>query len=197
MPQLTENKQNGPVLIANFEPTACARKSAQKVEGRRLCAGESAQKERIQTRIVGRQEPCMRRALPFHASAIAGSDLASKTRKKVSLDSLGGTANFAAGSDLGRKGQWPISSSGRYRLGSLMGFSFTVHCNAECHRDSQKVEVQGRRRRHCALRSPRRPLRMNPRGFTGVLEVIETKKNGKSACPSRFFDKELAAGFEF
>src|ERR1700735_4994812 len=31
MPQLTENKQNEPILIANFEPTACAGKSAQKV----------------------------------------------------------------------------------------------------------------------------------------------------------------------
>jgi hypothetical protein len=32
MPQLTENKQNEPVLIENFEPTACAGKTAQKVE---------------------------------------------------------------------------------------------------------------------------------------------------------------------
>jgi hypothetical protein len=42
MSQLIENKQNGTVLIENFEPTHCARKSAQKVEvqvrRRRLCA---------------------------------------------------------------------------------------------------------------------------------------------------------------
>ena len=46
MPQLAENKQNEPILIANFEPNHCARKSAQKVEiqRRRHCAGESAQK---------------------------------------------------------------------------------------------------------------------------------------------------------
>ena len=48
MPQLAENKQNEPILIANFEPTACADKSAQKVEvqerRRRHCAGEAAQK---------------------------------------------------------------------------------------------------------------------------------------------------------
>jgi hypothetical protein len=46
MSQLAENKQNEPVLIENFEPTHCARKSAQKVEvqerGRRLCADETA-----------------------------------------------------------------------------------------------------------------------------------------------------------
>ena len=46
MSQLTENKQNEAVLIENFEPTCCARKSAQKVEvqGRRrpLRAGEPA-----------------------------------------------------------------------------------------------------------------------------------------------------------
>jgi len=46
MPQLAENKQNEPVLIANFEPNHCARKSAQKVKGlrRRHCADEPAQK---------------------------------------------------------------------------------------------------------------------------------------------------------
>ena len=116
--------------------------------------GDSEQKEKIQTPIVGRQEPCMPLAVPFHASAIPDFDLASKARKKVSLDSLGGAANFATGSDLGRKGQWPISSSATHRRGSLMGFSFTAHCNAESLRDSQKVE----RRSH----------------------VIETKKTGRA-----------------
>src|SRR5580700_7811455 len=32
MPQPTENKQNEPILIANFEPAACAGNAAQKVE---------------------------------------------------------------------------------------------------------------------------------------------------------------------
>jgi hypothetical protein len=49
MPQLTENKQNEPILIANFEPTACADKSAQKVEvqTRLHCTGEPAQKAEV------------------------------------------------------------------------------------------------------------------------------------------------------
>src|ERR1700733_6722392 len=160
MPQLVENKQNGPVLIANFEPTACPDNSAQKVGQRRLCAGEHASaprgavKEKIQTQIVGRQEPHMRPALPFHANTIPGCDLASKARTRASLDSLGSTANFATGSDMGRKGQWPISLSATYTLGSLMGFSFTVRCNAECLRDTQKVEAP--RRRHCAREAPQK-----------------------------------------
>ena len=38
----TENKRNGPILIENFEPTACAGKSAQKVETRtRVSAGHT------------------------------------------------------------------------------------------------------------------------------------------------------------
>src|SRR5271155_1917667 len=55
MLQLTENKQQRPILIENFEPNRCARKSAQKVETRtrvssvdtpkrRHRAGEPAQK---------------------------------------------------------------------------------------------------------------------------------------------------------
>jgi hypothetical protein len=64
MPQLTENKQNEPVLIANFEPTHCARKSAQKVETRtrvssmhmhkhkqRHRAGKAARKVEVQKRL--------------------------------------------------------------------------------------------------------------------------------------------------
>jgi Lactonase, 7-bladed beta-propeller/Bacterial Ig-like domain (group 2) len=61
MPQLTENKQNEPVLIENFEPTHCARKSAQEVETRTRvssldtqqrehCAGESVQKVEVRER---------------------------------------------------------------------------------------------------------------------------------------------------
>jgi hypothetical protein len=48
MSQLAENKQNEPILIENFEPTACARKSAQEVgvqeRRRRHCAGKPPQK---------------------------------------------------------------------------------------------------------------------------------------------------------
>src|ERR1700683_594459 len=58
MPQLAENKQNRTVLIANFEPNHCARKSAcppwraQKVEiqRRKHCADEAAQKVEVQGR---------------------------------------------------------------------------------------------------------------------------------------------------
>src|ERR1700722_3236527 len=55
MPQLTENKQNHPVLIANFEPNACARNSAQKVEvqTRKHRADEPAQKVGMQPRRHG------------------------------------------------------------------------------------------------------------------------------------------------
>src|SRR6202046_2578093 len=59
MPQLTENKQNEPILIANFEPTHCARNSAQKVEAqdrtRRHCAGEPAQKVKILISFAARE----------------------------------------------------------------------------------------------------------------------------------------------
>jgi hypothetical protein len=48
MSQLTENKQNEPILIANFEPTACADKSArhggqalQQAAGKRMIEGKS------------------------------------------------------------------------------------------------------------------------------------------------------------
>ena len=46
MPQLIENKQNHPVLIANFEPNEIAKKSEQKTEiqKRKHRAGEAAQK---------------------------------------------------------------------------------------------------------------------------------------------------------
>jgi hypothetical protein len=46
MPQLIENKQNHPVLIANFEPNEIARKSEEKtkIQTRKHCAGEVAQK---------------------------------------------------------------------------------------------------------------------------------------------------------
>jgi len=71
MPQLTENKQNEPVLIENFEPTHCARKSAQKVEvqkrRRRLCAGEPAQKvekRKRESRIVETKKTGRAEALP-------------------------------------------------------------------------------------------------------------------------------------
>jgi hypothetical protein len=36
MSQLIENKQNGPVLIENFEPTSCAGNTAQAVANSRL-----------------------------------------------------------------------------------------------------------------------------------------------------------------
>ena len=53
MPQLIENKQNDPVLIANFEPNEIARKSEEKtkIQTRKHCAGEAAQKVEIQTRL--------------------------------------------------------------------------------------------------------------------------------------------------
>jgi len=61
MLQLTENKQRRPILIENFEPNRCARKSAQKVETRtrvsslhtnkrRRCAGEPAQEVEVRER---------------------------------------------------------------------------------------------------------------------------------------------------
>src|ERR1700735_3028288 len=57
MPQLTENKQNEPILIANFEPTTCADNSAQKVDvrTRRHCAGEPAQKVKILISFAARE----------------------------------------------------------------------------------------------------------------------------------------------
>src|SRR5271156_5176326 len=62
MLQLTENKQNEPVLIENFEPNRCARKSAQGVEvqkRRRLpCAGQAAQK--VERRRLRADEPAQR-----------------------------------------------------------------------------------------------------------------------------------------
>src|SRR5271163_718235 len=58
MSQLTENKQNGLILIENFEPTACAGKSAQKVETR----------TRVSTMLTQRQRPCALR----HSSGQAG-----------------------------------------------------------------------------------------------------------------------------
>jgi hypothetical protein len=52
MPQLTENKQNDPVVLANFEPNRIATKSGQKtkIKIREHCAGNAAQKIEIQTR---------------------------------------------------------------------------------------------------------------------------------------------------
>ena len=52
MSQLIENKQNDPVLIANFEPNEVATKSGQKtkIQTRKHCADEPAQKVEIQTR---------------------------------------------------------------------------------------------------------------------------------------------------
>ena len=46
MSQLIENKQNHPVLIANFEPNEIARKSEEKtkIQTRKYCAGNPAQK---------------------------------------------------------------------------------------------------------------------------------------------------------
>ena len=71
MSQLTENKQNEAVLIENFEPTRCARKSAQKVRvqgrRRRLCADESAQKvekRKRESRIVETEKTGRAEALP-------------------------------------------------------------------------------------------------------------------------------------
>src|ERR1700735_2795132 len=57
MPQLTENKQNEPILIANFEPTTCADNSAQKVQDRtrRHRAGEPAQKVKILISFAARE----------------------------------------------------------------------------------------------------------------------------------------------
>jgi hypothetical protein len=44
MPQLIENKQNHPILIANFEPNEIATKSGQKtkVQTRKHCADKPA-----------------------------------------------------------------------------------------------------------------------------------------------------------
>src|SRR5271155_1149784 len=82
MLQLTENKQHGPVLIENFEPNRCARKSAQgvevqkrrrlpcagqaaqKVERRRLCAGEPAQRVGSGSRVCGTKKTGRAEALP-------------------------------------------------------------------------------------------------------------------------------------
>jgi hypothetical protein len=52
MPQLIENKQNDPVLIANFEPNEIATKSEGKttIRIRKHCADKPAQKVEIQTR---------------------------------------------------------------------------------------------------------------------------------------------------
>jgi hypothetical protein len=59
MSQLIENKQNDPILIANFEPNEIAKKSAcpprreekTKIQTRKHCAGEPAQKVEIQTQV--------------------------------------------------------------------------------------------------------------------------------------------------
>jgi hypothetical protein len=68
MSQLTENKQHGPVLIENFEPTACAGNSAQKGEvqerRRRLCADEPAQKVERGSRAGGTKKTGRAEALP-------------------------------------------------------------------------------------------------------------------------------------
>src|SRR3984957_14858703 len=52
MPQLIENKQSNPVLIANFEPNEIATKSAQKtkIQTRKHCADEPAQEVGMQMR---------------------------------------------------------------------------------------------------------------------------------------------------
>ena len=62
MPQLIENKQNGPVLIANFEPNEIATKSEEKtkIHTRKHCAGEAAQKVAIRTRLHCGDEPAQK-----------------------------------------------------------------------------------------------------------------------------------------
>jgi hypothetical protein len=76
MPQLIENKQNGPVLIENFEPTACAGNSAQKVETRTRVSTIDMQKRRHRAgkaaRKVGVQGRMRRHRAPRHSSAQAG-----------------------------------------------------------------------------------------------------------------------------
>jgi hypothetical protein len=62
MPQLIENKQNYPVLIANFEPNEIATKLGEKtkIQTRKHCAGEAAQKVAIRTRLHCGDEPAQK-----------------------------------------------------------------------------------------------------------------------------------------
>src|ERR1700733_4614967 len=84
MPQLIENKHNGPILIENSEPTACAGNSAQQVETRtrvssmhkhtqRHRAGDAARKVHIQRRGHCAVEPaaCSARQSRYEARAQA------------------------------------------------------------------------------------------------------------------------------
>src|ERR1700735_1095658 len=92
MPQLTENKQNEPILIANFEPTACADKSAQKaeVQTRLHCAGESAQKVALAERGLQRyRRGLFEDDLPGAVAAEAEAGAAVVVGKSVAVESAG------------------------------------------------------------------------------------------------------------
>src|SRR5580700_6056199 len=84
MPQLAENKQNGPILIANFEPTHCARKSAQKVETRTRVSSSHTQKRRHRAGEAARKVEVQKR-LPQHCAGEPAHVRCAQFKRKVVL----------------------------------------------------------------------------------------------------------------
>jgi len=75
MPQLIENKQNEPVLIANFEPNEIATKSVQKtkIHTRKHRAGDATQKVKFELENIAQMSPRKRlREFRYAANARGG-----------------------------------------------------------------------------------------------------------------------------